>query len=244
MSLFREDLWQSMTKVSPVHFSCFVAGGWFVRAKPNSPIFLWLSCEGHQSLTWDVYGDPHANHSRNLDRLALGGGRVFTHCLYRRGECCAPLPVPPSSRGCNQKTRSVPTTCDAMRKLPKMAQARFPDVPCAKSGYYCTKQTARTDYQFFGRPSLPRGHLGIAAGEDAPLEENRKTGSAPSLRCFNFHGMPREAGLPAAGKYRQVIVPSLKTGKQRPGFPGAFTNLPPYYPDTPVVRGRTGSGKL
>ncbi|MCH2024449.1 MAG: sulfatase-like hydrolase/transferase, partial [Verrucomicrobiales bacterium] len=83
------------------------------------------------------------------------------------------------------------------------------------------------DYQF-SRPST--GEIWDQNGSKAHWK-NRKKGQ-PFFAVFNYTGC-HESGIASQGKYRAV------TGKLKPEQrqdPAKLDTLPPYYPDTPVVR--------
>jgi uncharacterized sulfatase len=95
-----------------------------------------------------------------------------------------------------------------------------------EAGYYCTNNS-KTDYQF-KNPSP--GEIWDVSGSKGHWK-NRGEGQ-PFFAVFNFTGC-HESGIADKSKYEKVTENLSNTQRQAPD---AFTNLPPYYPDTPVVR--------
>ena len=94
------------------------------------------------------------------------------------------------------------------------------------SGYYCTNNS-KTDYQF-SKPSVRE--IWDQSGSRAHWK-NRKEGQ-PFFAVFNYTGC-HESGIASINKYKAVTA-NLKPDQRQD--PEKISTLPPYYPDTPVVR--------
>lgn len=183
--------------------------------KPN---FLWITCEDI-SAHIGCYGDPYAKTPR-IDELAANGTR-FTHAFMSAG-VCAPCR---SSIITGMYQNSVGThhmRCNAT--LPEWLRP-FPNY-FRKADYYCTNNS-KTDYQFSNpHPREIWDHSGSKAHW-----KGRKT-DQPFFAVFNYTGC-HESGIADESKYEKVTADLTEKERQDPA---AFENLPPYYPDTPVVR--------
>jgi arylsulfatase A-like enzyme len=184
----------------------------------DRPNILWLSFEDI-SPHFGCYGDPHAI-TPNLDRLA-GEGVRFTNA-YTSAGVCAPCR---SSIITGMYQNSIGThhmRCNA--GMPKWLKP-FP-VDLREAGYYCTNNS-KTDYQF----AIPRKSeiwdacSGKAHWKDRPKDQ-------PFFAVFNFTGC-HESGIASEAKYNSVTRELTADQRQDPA---KLTTLPPYYPDTPVVR--------
>lgn len=182
------------------------------RRRPN---ILWLSCEDI-SPHLGCFGDPHAI-TPNLDRLAQEGVR-YCHTFTTAGVCA------PCRSGII--TGMVQTTlgthhmrCSA--KLPPQIKA-FPSY-LREAGYYCTNNS-KTDYQ--------TGDLRDVWDESSNKAHWRKRSEGrPFFSVFNFTGC-HESGIAGESKYRSVTKDLKPAQRQDPDR----LDLPPYYPDTPIVR--------
>ena len=182
-------------------------------AKP--PNILWLSAEDI-SPHLGCYGDDRAI-TPNLDRLAKQGVR-YTHAFTTAG-VCAPCRSGIIT-GMYQTTLGTHhMRCNA--KLPSFVKP-FPML-LRSAGYYCTNNS-KTDYQF----SAPKGTWDVSSGR--AHWKNRKAGQ-PFFAVFNFGGC-HESGIAGESKYRSVTEVLNPSQRQDPGA----LKLPPYYPDTPIVR--------
>ena len=92
-----------------------------------------------------------------------------------------------------------------------------------EAGYYCTNNS-KTDYQF----SAPKDTWDQSSGK--AHWRGRKKGQ-PFFAVFNFTGC-HESGIASEGKYKSVTQALPENHRQNAGK----LSLPPYYPDTPVVR--------
>jgi len=184
----------------------------------GTPNILWLSCEDI-SPHLGCYGDSFAK-TPHLDELAAKGTR-FTNA-YTSAGVCAPCR---SSIITGMYQNSVGThhmRCNAT--LPDWLKP-FP-LYLREAGYYCTNNS-KTDYQF----SKPKGGEIWDQSSGKAHWKERKDGQ-PFFAVFNFTGC-HESGIASKEKYERVtqdLTPDQRQDRE------AFDNIPPYYPDTPVVR--------
>ncbi len=186
-----------------------------VFAQPN---ILWISAEDIGP-HFGCYGDPHAI-TPNIDQLSAEGTR-YTNA-YTTAGVCAPCRSGIITGMYQNSIGTHHMRCNAV--LPSWLKP-FP-ILLRQSGYYCTNNS-KTDYQF-SRPST--GEIWDQNGSKAHWK-NRKKGQ-PFFAVFNYTGC-HESGIASEGKYMAV------TGKLKPEQrqdPAKLDTLPPYYPDTPVVR--------
>ncbi|MBN2132396.1 MAG: sulfatase-like hydrolase/transferase [Sedimentisphaerales bacterium] len=184
-------------------------------AGQGRPNILWLSCEDI-SPHLGCFGDPHAI-TPNLDRLAREGVR-YSHTFTTAGVCA------PCRSGII--TGIVQTTlgthhmrCSA--KLPPQIRAFTSYL--REAGYYCTNNS-KTDYQ--------TGDLCNAWDESSGKAHWRKRSEGrPFFSVFNFTGC-HESGIASESKYQSVTKDLTPAQRQDPDK----LDLPPYYPDTPIVR--------
>lgn len=184
----------------------------------DRPNVVWLSAE-------DIgphlrcYGDPHAI-TPNLDALAVAGVR-YTRAFTTAGVCA------PSRSGIitGMYQNSIGThhmRCDAT--LPGWLKP-FP-LYLREAGYYCTNNS-KTDYQF-SKPSPAE----IWDESSAKAHWKNRPEGSPFFAVFNFTGC-HESGIADEEKYQKVTSGLAPEQRQNPA---ALSTLPPYYPDTPVVR--------
>lgn len=93
-----------------------------------------------------------------------------------------------------------------------------------QSGYYCSNNS-KEDYQFATPKDVWDASSGKAHWRDRPDK------SQPFFAVFNFVGC-HESGIASDPKYRTVTAGLTADQRQDP----SKLKLPPYYPDTPVVR--------
>jgi N-sulfoglucosamine sulfohydrolase len=183
---------------------------------PERPNILWISVED-MSPDLGCYGDRYAI-TPNIDRLAAQGVR-YTRCFTHAGVCA------PSRSGII--TGMYPTTIGThhmrCKGVPPANVKCFTEYLRA-AGYYCTNQS-KTDYNF-----------------DAPLTawdengakshwRNRPAGS-PFVAVINLTTTHEsQVRLPDGGFARRTAA--LAADERHDP---AKAVLPPYYPDTPVVR--------
>jgi len=183
----------------------------------DRPNILWLSAEDINA-HFGCYGDPHAI-TPHLDQLAKEGVR-YTNAFTAAG-VCAP---------CRSTiiTGMYQTTIGTMHMrssavMPDSIKA-FP-VYLRKNGYYCTNNSKK-DYQFKESKNTWDASNGKAHWK------NRGNSAPPFFAVFNFTGC-HESGIAGDSKYKSVTK-DLSLGERQE--PAKLTTLPPYYPDTPVVR--------
>ncbi len=186
----------------------------FAAERPN---ILWLSAEDI-SPHLGCFGDPHAI-TLHLDRLATEGVR------YKRAFTTAGVCAPCRSgiiTGMYQTTLGTHhMRCRA--KLPSFIKP-FP-VYLRENGYYCSNNL-KEDYQF----ETPLQTWDDSSGRAHWRGRLKK--DQPFFAVFNFSGC-HESGIANESKYHSVTA--RLTPKQRQNA-DSLTNLPPYYPDTPVAR--------
>jgi arylsulfatase A-like enzyme len=181
----------------------------------DRPNILWLSAEDI-SPHLGCYGDANAI-TPHLDKLATEGTR-YTHTFTTAG-VCAPCRSGIIT-GMYQTTLGTHhMRCKAV--LPEHIKP-FP-MYLREAGYYCTNNS-KTDYQFRHPKetwdfSGRKGHW-----------RNRKKGQ-PFFAVFNFTGC-HESGIASEAKYKSVTA-GLKPSQRQDA---KKLTLPPYYPDTPIVR--------
>lgn len=189
-----------------------LAGALKAADRPN---ILWISAEDI-SPHLGCYGDANAI-TPHLDKLATEGMR-YTHAFTTAG-VCAPCRSGIIT-GMYQTTLGTHhMRCKAV--LPEHIKP-FP-MYLREAGYYCTNNS-KTDYQFRHPKetwdfSGRKGHW-----------RNRKKGQ-PFFAVFNFTGC-HESGIASEAKYKSVTA-GLKPSQRQDA---KKLILPPYYPDTPIVR--------
>ncbi|MFA6241644.1 MAG: sulfatase-like hydrolase/transferase [Candidatus Hydrogenedentales bacterium] len=186
------------------------------EAKPRPLNVLWITCED-MSLHLGCYGDAYAN-TPNLDQLA-GEGQRYTHAFSVAG-VCAP------SRSC-LITGMYPTTLGTchMRCIhtPPSHVRCFPTY-LRREGYYCTNNV-KTDYQF----AVPDDAWDACS--DAAHWRNRKNPEQPFFAVFNST-FTHESRIGDLSKLPKEYASRIPGGLHDP----ARATLPPWYPDTEVIR--------
>ena len=184
----------------------------FAEDRPN---ILWLSAEDI-SPHLGCYGDLQAI-TPNLDQLAKEGTR-YTHAFTTAG-VCAPCRSGIIT-GMYQTTLGTHhMRCNAV--LPKNIKPFT--IYLRKAGYYCTNNSKK-DYQF----REPKDTWDESGGK--AHWRKRKSGQ-PFFSVFNFTGC-HESGIAGEAKYKSVTQ-NLKASQRQDA---SELKLPPYYPDTPIVR--------
>jgi arylsulfatase A-like enzyme len=187
-----------------------------VCSMATQPNIIWLSCEDI-SPHIGCFGDPHAI-TPNIDRLATEGVR-YTNAFTTAGVCA------PCRSGIITGLYQTSLGTHHMRctaQLPDHIRP-FPNY-LREAGYYCTNNS-KQDYQFSTPPDVWDESSGKAHWR------NREDDDQPFFAVFNYTGC-HESGIASDSKYRSVT--SVLTEDQRQD-PNAL-ELPPYYPDTPLVR--------
>lgn len=186
------------------------------------PNFLWITIEDF-SPKLGCYGDPLAV-TPNIDRLAAEGVR-FTNAF-------ATSPVCSAARSCLITGRYVTATGMHQHrsrvKLPPEVRG-FPSY-LRDAGYYTTNN-AKTDYNVFNERAFIDACWNESGGK--AHWRNRPAGK-PFFSVFNFEitHQSRTCSWPYT-QFEEMIAKHLaKSERTRP----EDVSVPPYYPDTPVVR--------
>lgn len=184
----------------------------------DRPNILWISAEDI-SPHIGCFGDEHAV-TPNLDELAKEGTRFSN--VYTTAGVCAPCRSGIITGMYQNSIGTHHMRCNAT--LPEWLRP-FP-LYLREAGYYCTNNS-KTDYQF-GRPS-PRD---VWDASSSKAHWRDRPGGQPFFAVFNFIGC-HESGIGSKSKYESVTKDLTDAQRQDPV---ALETLPPYYPDTPVVR--------
>ena len=183
----------------------------------NRPNILWLSTED-LSPRLGCYGDSVAD-TPNLDRLAMEGVRFDN--VFTTSPVCAPVRsgiitgMYPTSIGTHNmrtshkgRTQELPTP---YQSCPPPYVKSFTEF-LRSSGYYCTNNS-KTDYQF---------QVPISAWDE----------SSPNAHWRN---RPREH-QPFFAVFNDTQTHESKTWQIPSQTDPDLVTIPPYYPDTPIVR--------
>ncbi|MEM7476031.1 MAG: sulfatase-like hydrolase/transferase [Planctomycetota bacterium] len=187
-------------------------------SEPDRPNILWLSCEDISSHL-GCFGDPHAI-TPNLDKLSTAGVRYKN--VFTAAGVCAPCRSTIITGMYQNSIGTHHMRCNAA--LPKWLKP-FPAY-LREAGYYCTNNS-KTDYQF--KSPSPKSFWDESSSK-AHWKNREK--DQPFFAVFNFTGC-HESGIASESKYTSVTGVLSKDQRQNPD---ELTTLPPYYPDTPVVR--------
>ncbi len=184
-----------------------------VDAPTKRPNILWITCEDI-SPHLGCYGDKYAT-TPNLDKLA-SQGVLYTHAFATSGVCaparsCIITSVYPSTLG-SQYMR-------CRMKLPD--QIKFFTHHLRKAGYYCTNNS-KQDYNLVVPPgawdeSSRKAHW-----------RNRRKGQ-PFFAVFNLT-ISHESRIRANKRHFENLAKTFKRHDPKKA------TVPPYFPDTPVVR--------
>ena len=185
------------------------------NAASERPNILWLSCEDI-SAHLHCYGYPHAT-TPNLNRLAEQGTR-YTNAFVTAG-VCAPCRSAIITSMYQTSLGTHHMRCDA--QLPPHVKP-FPTY-IREAGYYCTNNS-KQDYQF----KTPKGVWDESSGK--AHWKHRRDQNAPFFAVFNYTGC-HESGIASKSKYESVTKGLPKHDRSV-----VAESLPPYYPDTPIVR--------
>ncbi len=185
------------------------------RDSKASPNILWLSCEDI-SPHIGCFGDKFAI-TPNIDKLAEEAVR-YTNAFTTAGVCA------PCRSGIITGMYQTTIGTHHMRcsaKLPSFVKAFSSYLRGA--GYYCTNNS-KTDYQTKDLKD---------AWDESSGKAHWKNGEPgqPFFAVFNFTGC-HESGIAGKSKYEKVTENLKPSQRQDP----KKLELPPYYPDTPIVR--------
>jgi len=194
----------------------FLAVAWaFSVQAAQRPNILWLSAEDI-SPHLGCYGDSKAI-TPNLDQLAKEGVR-YTHAFTTAG-VCAPCRSGIITGMYQTTIGTHHMRCNA--QLPEYIKP-FP-IYLRQAGYYCTNNSKK-DYQF----REPKGTWDESGGK---AHWRKRKPDQPFFAVFNFTGC-HESGIAGEAKYKSVTQ-NLKASQRQNA---RELKLPPYYPDTPIVR--------
>ncbi len=214
--------------------TCFIQGTACADGEPsNRPNIVWITCED-LSPRLGCYGDKTAP-TPNIDRLAKEGVR-YTRA-FATGGVCAPARhalitgmYPTATMAMHMRTGSRSSATkdikDPVLREKAMSRPLYEAVPpdgvrcfterLRSAGYYCTNNS-KQDYQFKAPPT--------AWDESSRKAHWRKRPdpNQPFFAVFNFT-VTHESGVFGNGRSPKTVDP-------------ANVPVPPYYPDTPTVRG-------
>ncbi len=197
-------------------FLSFVLSG--VVWADERPNVLWLSAEDI-SPHFGFAGDKQAK-TPHLDELAQQG--TYYSNVFTSAGVCAPCRsgiitgMFQNSVGTHHM-RCNATLPDWLRPFPQYLR---------EAGYYCTN-ASKTDYQF-SEPN--KNEIWDECGGKGHWK-NRAEGQ-PFFAVYNYTGC-HESGIASKEKYESVTADLTDDQRQDPE---ALGNIPPYYPDTAVVR--------
>jgi arylsulfatase A-like enzyme len=194
---------------------CLLAATAAAEPAPR-PNILWISAEDLSAATLGCYGG--AAHTPRLDALAAEGLRC--DAAFAASPVCAPsrsaiiTGVMPTTLG------SLPMRCLA---TPPPHVVGFPTV-LRQAGYWCANN-AKTDYNLRAEFSAGWDESGRTAHW-----RNRPDPAQPFFAVLNFM-VTHESGLFGDGqaKRRRRLDPEARRDP-------AAVAVPPWYPDTPVIR--------
>ena len=199
--------------------------------KESRPNILWITCED-LSPRFGCYGDKTVP-TPHIDRLA-SEGVLYTNAFATTGVCAPSRHAlitgmyPTSTYAMNMRNH---TRTSALKEIKDHATREFattrplyeavppPEVRCLteylrSAGYYCSNNV-KEDYQF---------HAPVTAWDESSSQAHwRNRGpNQPFYSVFNYT-VTHESGVFGKGRSPKVVDP-----KNVP--------LPPYYPDTPIIR--------
>ncbi|WLD15184.1 sulfatase-like hydrolase/transferase [Planctellipticum variicoloris] len=182
----------------------------------DRPNILWISAE---DLSPDLgcYGDAYAR-TPHLDRFATESVR-YTRCFTHAGVCA------PSRSGLitGMYPPSIGTQHMRCKGVPPAVVKCFPEY-LRQAGYYCTNNS-KTDYQF----DSPGSAWDESSGK---AHWKQRADGQPFFAVFNFttsHESQARNPSPATQKLITALPDALKHDP-------AQAVLPPFWPDTSVVR--------
>lgn len=179
------------------------------------PNILWLSCEDI-SPHLGCYGYPNAV-TPHVDRLAASGIR------YANAFVCAGVCAPCRSTIITGMYQTSIGTHHMRCKAELPGHIKPFTTWLRAAGYYCTNNS-KTDYQF----NAPANTWDESSGK--AHWKHRPDPRQPFFAVFNYGGC-HESGIANDSKYQSVTEGQIKQSRDT-----ASQSLPPYYPNTPVVR--------
>jgi len=188
-------------------------GAGTARPIGDRPNILWLTCED-MSPNLGCYGDPDAV-TPNLDRLASQGIR-YTRAFAPAGVCATAR----SSLIMGMYASSIGT--HHMRCMATLPRSIRPFTTyLRRAGYFCTNHS-KQDYNF----KTPPDAWDIGRGPKAHWRSRRP--GQPFFAVFNYMDTHESRIRGPTG----IKVPLTDSEKHDP----AKVHLPPYLPDTPLIR--------
>jgi uncharacterized sulfatase len=192
-------------------------------AQTVRPNILWISAEDI-SPDLGCYGDAYAI-TPNVDRLAAQGVR------YTNAFATAPVCAPSRSAII---TGMYPTTIGSMhmrsKAVPPAGVKAFTEYLRA-AGYYCTNNV-KTDYNFEAPPSNRPPDTVWDESSNKAHWRNRTDKSQPFFAVFNLNITHESQVRVSDDVYKRNTARLTPEQFHDP----AKAVLPPYYPDTPLVR--------
>jgi len=191
-------------------------------AKGERPNILWITCED-MSANLGCWGDKYAL-TPNIDRLASGSVR-YTN-VYATAPVCSPARsclitgVYATSLG-TQNLRSGFPIPGHMKGFPSYLRA---------AGYFCSNNV-KTDYNTSNEPQIIKASWNECSGK--AHWRHRKPGQ-PFFSVFNDMVTHQSRSMVWSYEQFQKRVQRLLKPEER--HDPAKAPLPPYYPDTPIVR--------
>ena len=192
-------------------------------AAPARPNILWISTEDI-SPDLGAYGDEYAV-TPTLDQLAREGVR------YTNAFSVAPVCAPSRS---SIISAMYPTTIGSMhmrsKAVPPAGVKAFTEYLRA-AGYYCTNNS-KTDYNFEAPPSHRPPDTVWDESSNQAHWRNRPDPNQPFFAVFNIlttHESQIRVDEAQFAKITAGLTPGMRHDATR-------AHLPPYYPDTPIVR--------
>jgi len=199
------------------------SSGQTAAAVPARPNILWISAED-LSPDLGAYGDAYAV-TPTLDRLARQGAR------FTRAFSAAPVCAPSRSAII---TGMYPTTIGTMhmrsKGVPPAGVKAFTEYLRA-AGYYCSNRS-KTDYNVEAPPSNRPPDTVWDDSSNQAHWRNRPDPSQPFFAVFNITST-HEGQIRLDDAQFAKVTAALEPGARHDP---AKAQLPPYYPDTPLVR--------
>lgn len=206
-----------MNKIIISFLACLLVSKQSIIAQQERPNILWITTED-MSPQLGSYGDEDAS-TPFLDQLAADG------VLYENAIASAPVCAPARSSlitGMHQSSIGS----HHMRSTGWFPQelSYFPEI-LRKGGYFCTNN-AKEDYNLAYKSS----EIWDESSRNAHWR-NRKDKDQPFFAVFNYTGT-HESATNSKEKHLRIVKDLPKDRFIEPGV----APLPPYFPDTPIVR--------
>lgn len=193
-----------------------------INTTAETPNILWITAED-MSPTLGCYGDDYAS-TPNIDQLAADGV-VYTNAFATSPVCspsrsCIINGLPATSQGTQQMRSAFP--------IPQYMKG-FPSI-LRKDGFYASNNV-KTDYNNGNWKEI----IAASWNENSDTAHWRnRSGDEPFFSVFNL--MTSHQSRSMVWPYEQFVSEvQSKLGENEIHDPEAAP-LPPYYPDTPIVR--------